>query len=205
MSMQTQDGVLVVIAGASRSGKTAYTRKRLAKARRVVAWDPEAQWCELPGWRKVTTRAALVEALQKPGPLKVGFVVGSDLRGGFDFWAQAVMWAGRFVEPLACIAEELADVTTPAKAPDGWGILVRRGLKRGISIYAISQRWAEADKTAFGNASEFVMFRQSSGDDVAYLSRKTRVDVAELSGLRPLEWVRCNAYTGEIERGKLKF
>lgn len=205
MSMATVDGVLVVIAGASRSGKTAYTRKRLAKARRVVAWDPEAQWCELPGWRKVTTRRGLVEALQSPGPLKLAFVVGADLKASFDFWAQAVMWAGRFVGPLACIAEELADVTTPAKAPDGWGVLVRRGLKRGISIYAISQRWAEADKTAFGNASEFVMFRQSSGDDVAYLSRKTRVNVSELSGLKPLEWVRYNAYTGEIERGKLKF
>ncbi|WP_290874937.1 hypothetical protein [Aquabacterium sp.] len=203
--MKTADGVLVVIAGASRSGKTAYTRKRLAKARRVVAWDPEAQWCELPGWRKVTTRADLLAALQKPGPLKLAFVVGSDLKAGFDFWAQAVFWSGRFVEPLACIAEELADVSTPAKAPEGWGILIRRGLKRGISIYAISQRWSEADKTAFGNASEFVMFRQSSGDDVAYLSRKTRVNVTELDGLKPLEWVRYNAHTGDMERGKLKF
>lgn len=203
--MATQDGVLVIVAGASRSGKTAYTLRRIERAPRVVAWDPEAQWCELPGWRKVTTRRELLEVLSKPGPMKVAFVVGSDLKGGFDFWAKAVMHAGRFVAPLACVAEELADVTAPGKAPDGWGVLVRRGLKRGISIYAISQRWAEADKTAMGNASEFVMFRQSSADDVAYLSRKTRVHVNELDGLRPLQWVRCNAYTGEIERGTLTF
>ena len=85
-----------------------------------------------------------------------------------------------------------------------WGLLLRRGLKRGISIYAISQRWAEADKTAIGNASEFVLFRMSSGDDIAYMSRKTRVPVADLENLKPLEFVRYQV-TGETERGKLTF
>lgn len=203
--MKTQDGVLEVISGATRSGKTAYVRKRLAKARRAWAWDPEAQWCELPGWRKVTTRRELIAWAQKPGPQRIAYVAGADLKAEFDFWCQCVFHAGRFVEGLAAVPEELADVTAPGKAPPGWGILVRRGLKRGISLFPISQRWSEADKTAFGNASAYVMFRQSSADDVAYLSRKTRVPVEKLDGLRPLEWVRYNAYTGEMESGKLKF
>lgn len=157
--MKTNDGQLFVIAGASRSGKTAWTRKRIAKARRIWAWDPEAQWCELPGWRKVSTRAELLAWAQKPGAQKVAFVAGGQLKEDFDFWAGAVMYAGRYVAPLDAVAEELADVTTPSKAPGNWGILVRRGLKRGISLYCISQRWSEADKTAFGNASDFVIFR----------------------------------------------
>ena len=103
------------------------------------------------------------------------------------------------------MAEELADVTTVAKAPGPWGILLRRGLKRGISIYAISQRWSEADKTAVGIASEFVIFRQSSGDDVRYISRKTRVPEAEINGLEPLQFVKYDAMTGKIERGKIRF
>lgn len=205
MTMQTNDGVLEVISGASRSGKTAYVKKRLNKARRAWAWDPEAQWCELPGWVKVTTRAQLLAWAQKPGAQRVAYVAGSDLKAEFDFWCGCVFYAGRFVGPLSCVAEEVADVTTTAKAPPAWGILVRRGLKRGISIFPISQRWSEADKTAFGNASAYVMFRQSSMDDVAYLARKTGVNAAELEKLRPLEWVRRNAYTGEIERDKLKF
>lgn len=203
--MKTDDGSLVVIGGASRSGKTAYTKRQVQALRRVVAWDPEAQWCELRGWRKVTTRPQLLEALQQPGPLRVAYVAGGKLAEAFDFWAGTVMYAGRYVEPLACIAEELADVTTPSKAPGNWGILLRRGLKRGITIYAISQRWSEADKTAVGNASEFVLFRQSSGDDVAYLSRKTRVPAEEINGLVPLQFVKFNALTGEISRGKLRF
>lgn len=203
--MKTNDGQLYVIAGASRSGKTAWTRKRIAKARRIWAWDPEAQWCELPGWRKVSTRAELLAMAQKPGPQKVAFVAGGQLKEDFDFWAGAVMYAGRYVAPLDAVAEELADVTTPSKAPGNWGILVRRGLKRGISLYCISQRWSEADKTAFGNASDFVIFRQSSGDDVTYLARKTRVEQGEINDLVPLQYVHMNALNGEIQRGKLRF
>lgn len=205
MTMQTDDGCLYVIGGASRSGKTAWTKKAVSKSRRITAWDPEDQWAQLPGWTKVTTRKALNEALTKPGNFKVAYVAGSNLAAEFDHWAKAVMYAGRYVAPLAAIAEELADVTTPGKAPDGWGILVRRGLKRGIDIYAISQRWAEADKTAVGNASMFVLFRQSSGDDVAYLARKTRVPKDKLDGLQPLEFVIKDAATGKETAGKLTF
>lgn len=203
--MKTQDGRLYVIAGASRSGKTAWTRKQTARARRAFAWDPEDQWAQLPGWRKVTTRAAMLEAAQKPGPLRVAYVVGGDLKAEFDFWSGCVMYAGRYVAPLEAIAEELADVTTPAKAPGNWGILLRRGLKRGITIRAISQRWSEADKTAVGNATDFVLFRQSSGDDVRYLARKTRIPEDELGDLAPLEFVTLDALTGTRSRGKLKF
>jgi hypothetical protein len=203
--VKTQDGRLYVIAGASRSGKTAWTNRQVSKARRVWAWDPEAQWCELRGWRKVTTRAQLLAAAQSSGPQKIAYVAGGSLQAEFDFWAGCVMYAGRYVEPLEAIAEELADVTTPAKAPGNWGILIRRGLKRGITLRCISQRWSEADKTAVGNATDFVIFRQSSGDDVRYLSRKTRVAEDQINGLAPLEFVHMDALTGETQSGKLKF
>lgn len=203
--MKTEDGRLYVIAGASRSGKTAWTRQRTAKARRVLAWDPEAQWCEGPGWRKATTRAQLLQAAQAPGPQRVAYVAGGKLGEEFNFWAGCAMYAGRYVEPVHAIAEELADVTTPSKAPGNWGILLRRGLKRGITIWAISQRWSEADKTAVGNATDFVVFRQSSGDDVRYLARKTRIAEAEINTLAPLQYVHLDALTGEIRRGKLRF
>lgn len=203
--MKTQDGRLYVIAGASRSGKTAWTKKHVGKAARVFAWDPEAQWCELPGWKKATTRAQLLAAATTPGAKRVAYVAGGSLQAEFDFWAGCVMYAGRYVAPLEAIAEELADVTTPSKAPGNWGILIRRGLKRGITLRCISQRWSEADKTAVGNATDFVIFRQSSGDDVRYLSRKTRVAEIEINDLAPLQFVHMDALTGEITRGKLKF
>lgn len=204
--MKTDDGRLVVIAGASRSGKTAYVRKRVATDDRVIAYDPEDQWAQLRGWRRVTTRAQLLDAVQGRGPMRVAYVPGGDLTPEFDFVCGCAMYAGRYVGPVTFIAEELADVTSPGKAPGNWGVLVRRGLKRGINIYAISQRWSEADKTAVGNASEFVIFRQSSGDDVRYLARKTRVDEAAIAELQPLQFVRRDAYTGNTDPvQKLRF
>lgn len=214
--MKTEDGRLFVVAGASRSGKTAWVKRAIEKARRVLAWDPEDQWAQLPGWQRVTSRAALLSAIKRGGPGKIAYVAGGKLSEEFDFWAGCVQYAGRYVGPLAAIAEELADVTTPSKAPGNWGILLRRGLKRGITIYAISQRWAEADKTALGNASNFVMFSMSSGDDVAYMARKTGVTYAELSALKKEFWpgsldvketffVTKDIWEQKIERNSLKF
>jgi hypothetical protein len=202
--LQTEDGKLIVVAGATRSGKTAWTVREVKKERRALVWDAEDQWAQLPGWKRITSQRELFEAIQKQGNAKLAYVPVGDLKKQFEFWSGCAFHWGRYGGPCVVIAEELADVTNQAKAPGNWGILLRRGLKRGISIYAISQRWAEADKTAVGNASEFILFRMSSGDDIAYMSRKTRVPSDQLEGLQPLEFVRFQV-TGEIERGKLKF
>ena len=214
--MQTNDGRLIIVSGASRSGKTAWVRQQTKAARRVLVWDIEAQWCELPGYRKITSRAELYAAIQSDKPARLAYVAGgADLKDEFNFWAACVMLWGRYRGGCVAIAEELADVSTPAKAPQEWGILLRRGLKRGITIYAISQRWAEADKTAIGNASEFVVFR-AAGDDVRYMSQKARVPVADLEELRPEYWdTECKrlkrgpfiraTVTGTVTRGEISF
>lgn len=203
--MKTTDGRLIVIGGASRSGKTAYVRQCAGRAPRVIAWDPEDQWSALPGWQRVTSRPELLKKAHHAGPQRIAYVAGGDLAAEFDFLCGCAMYAGRYVAPLVVIAEELADVTTPSKAPGNWGILLRRGLKRGITIYAISQRWSEADKTAVGNASQFVLFRQSSGDDVRYLQRKTRVPADLIDGLAQLEYVEYDAVAQKYTSGKLRF
>lgn len=195
----------MVIGGASRSGKTAWTRREVAKEARILAWDPEDQWSKERGFARVTNRRDFLKAAHKAGPLKVAYVAGGDLKAEFDFWAGCVQYAGRYVGPLAAIAEELADVTSQSKAPGNWGILLRRGLKRGITIYAISQRWAEADKTAMGNASEFVIFRQATGDDARYMARKTRVPEEQINALAPLDFIRYDSGTGQAEKGRLSF
>lgn len=214
--MQTIDGRLEVIGGASRSGKTAYVVRAVKKSRRVCAWDPEAQWCELPGWRRVGSRAALWEGLQKPWPMKLAFVTGGDLQPEFDYWARAIMYAGRYVAPLDAVAEELADVTNAGKAPGNWGLLLRRGLKRGINLFALSQRWAEADKTGLGNASAVVVFRQSSNDDIRYLARKFSLPEPDIAALLPTmkpdginievaPYLKKDMRTGQVQRLELRF
>lgn len=202
--MQTVDGRLIVVGGGSRSGKTAFVREEVKDHRRVFAWDPEDQWAQLPGWLRVTNKADLMNAALKAGPRKVAYVAGGDLSEHFQFWCAAVFHSTRYVEPTDAVAEELADVTSASKAPGSWGILLRRGLKRGGNIYAISQRWQEADKTAMGNATEFVLFRQNGKEAPAYLSRKTGVPPEAIPKL-PLHYVRFNPATDELTEGVLTF
>lgn len=204
MTLKTEDGRLMVVSGATRCGKTTQVAKETVSEKRICAWDPEDQWAQLPGYRKVTSRAELLEAMKTKGHVRVAFVVGGDLKAAFDFWCGVVMYAGRYIAPLVVIAEEIADVTSPSKAPGNWGILIRRGLKRGISIYAISQRWAEADKTAIGNASEYLLFA-SRGEDVKYMERKTRVPAGEIDSLEAFEFIRFDPVTKEKARTKLRF
>jgi hypothetical protein len=204
--LKTNDGKLVVISGTSRTGKTAKVRELLQNEKSVWAWDPEDQWAHEPGFLRVTNRKQLADVMQSVTQNKVAFVAGGDLSEGFDFFCQCAYFRGRYVvDAITIIAEELADVTTPAKAPQPWGLLVRRGLKRGISIYAISQRWSEADKTAFGNATEYYMFMLSSGDDVRYLERKTMIEKGLLETLEPLQFYHYHTHTKKIERGQLAF
>lgn len=202
--MKTVDGRLNVVSGSSRCGKSTMVAKEIRAVRRAVAWDPEDQWSNEVGFRKISTRKELLAAIVTPGHMKLAYVAGGDLKEEFNFLCAAVMYAGRYVAPLDYIAEELADVTTPSKAPGSWGILVRRGLKRGITIWAISQRWAEADKTAIGNASEYICFMPRQGD-LKYVADKTGVPMDDLASLKPFEYIRYDPVTKEKLKKKLRF
>lgn len=204
-SLATKDGRLYIISGASRSGKTAWTAKKIKPSRRVFAYDPDDQFSALPGFIRLTTFAQLAAAADNPNNQRVAFVPSGDIRAAFDFFAKCAFHWGRFHGGGDVVAEELADVTTTAKAPGAWGVLVRRGLKRGLNLYCISQRWSEADKTAFGNASEFVIFRNSSTADIDYIARKTKIPREAMHDLKPLEFIQYDAATEQIERKKLTF
>lgn len=215
--MQTEDGKLVIISGKSRSGKTAYTVQAVKKEPRVIAWDPDDQWAKLPGWTRITSAYTLMAAIQSSKPARIAFVPSGDPGKLYDIFCGCVSHWGRYYGACCAILEEQADVTSPGKAPGNHGMLIRRGLKRGITLYCISQRWNEADKTAFGNASEFVMFSMSSVDDMRYLAKKTSVPLEDITALKADYWdaecrklkrgpyIRHLVNQGRIERGDIRF
>lgn len=200
--MEADDGRIVVISGDSRCGKTAYTYNETRRFRRVLVFDIEAQWCERAGFRAITSRAELVKAVQKSGAAKLAYIPnGHDLKGEFEFWAECAYFWGRWRGECAIVGEELADVSTPAKAPPYWGMLCRRGMKRSITIFAISQRWAEADKTVMGNASEFVAFIQATADDAEYMAKKTRIPLDDINNLKAYEWIKYDKESRKLTKG----
>lgn len=205
ISQQELDGKLVVISGSSRCGKTAKTIRLMRPFETVFVWDIEAQWCKQKGFKKITSLVELKKLVRAGARGRYAYVSGGNFKAEFELFCMCVMYYGMFYGKCAVVAEELADVTTVAKAGDNWGMLVRRGLKRGISIFTISQRWAEADKTAFGNATEFYIFMQSSEDDARYMSKKTGVDLGRISALNKLEFLHFVKEGRILQGGKVTF
>lgn len=199
------DGQLTIISGSSRCGKTEKTKRLVRGFQTVFVWDIEAQWHKLQGYRKVTDLAELKKSVQQGKRGKFAYVSKGNIKSEFELFCMCALFYGTHYGECAVVAEELADVTTTAKAGESWGMLCRRGLKRGISIFAISQRWAEADKTAFGNATDFYLFRMASQSDVEYIARKVMVPIERLTSLKPLDFIHYDALNHTAEGGKVAF
>jgi hypothetical protein len=201
--MKTVDGKIYIFSGASRTGKSAKAVQLMEslKAKTVFVWDIEAQWCDLKGFKRVNTLSQLKKIALSGKPGRYAFVSeGIDIKADFDLFCACVFCYAQDFGECVCVAEELADVTTVSKAPQWWGMLNRRGLKRGLSIIAISQRWQEADKTALGNATEMYIFSPSSYDDAAYISRKisqSASDVMKLPQFTYMRWVKFKGVSVE--------
>ena len=115
-------------------------------------------------------------------------------------------WVWGRLHPGVIIVDEIADVTTTAKAPMEWGEIARKVRAFGTDVYVTTQRPQEADKTAQGNASLFHCGRMSDADDQKYIARRLLggVDVRLVSALLPLQWIERDVRTLRITTGTLK-
>lgn len=191
---------IVVVCGGSGTGKSAWTKQQIARKRRLLVWDPDGEYATDGFCRPVAGKARLIEALAaaKNGPARITYLP-RDLKD-FDFWSRAALaWRN-----CTAVAEEIADVTSPGKAPPGWGQLVRRGRKYGVEVFAVTQRPAESDKTIIGNATLTHACRLKRARDRAYMAEEMGIDRVDLDALKPLEWVECDD-RGAIRKGKMRF
>ena len=205
ISQQELDGKLTIVSGSSRCGKTEKTFRLVRPFETVFVWDIEAQWCKRKGYKKITSLVDLKKIVRAGTRGRYAYVSAGNIKAEFELFCMCVSYYGNFYGVCAVVAEELGDVTSIAKAGDCWGMLVRRGLKRGINIFAISQRWQEADKTAFGNATDYYIFMQSSLDDARYMSKKTSIDLERIWSLNKLEYLHFQKEGKLLEGGKVTF
>jgi hypothetical protein len=195
---------IYVFSGASQTGKTTKAKQLIAslKCDAVFCWDVEAQWCELAGYKKVTSMLEIKQICKDGKKGKYAFVYsGADMKKAYEELCACVFHFIQFYgdKYKTCfVGEEQADVTSASKAAPRLGMLIRRGLKRNLSIIAISQRWQEADKTSLGNCHEVFIFAPPNTDDAKYLGKKFSIDVADIMKLKPFEyihWVKFNGYS----------
>jgi len=209
------DGQLVFSAGSSRSGKSLKLMREAAKKPRVLVFDEKDEWARpfnkktekydrtklKRGWKVAKTKAELMALVKNSGEKwKISYVPEGNLKERFDFWCRMAYAYGK-KKTILVIAEELADVTTPSKAPDAWGNICRKFLGFGCDIFAISQRPAESDKTSLGNATIVRTGRLNIVNDQKAMSKQLGVSVEEVANLKPMEFIERNAI-GEIKRGK---
>ncbi|MCW3173754.1 hypothetical protein [Shewanella subflava] len=189
------------VCGGSGSGKSSYVKAELKKLKpsRVIIWDPVDEYGELANVR-VTCRRELVDILRRypHGALKIRFV--AEGQSDFEFWAKcAFAWTN-----AAVVAEETADVTSPSKAPPNWGKLIRRGRARGLApIFALTQRPAESDKTAIGNATLIRVGRMARNADRAMMAKELDIDSRLITALLPLDFIERDMNTNKVRSGNL--
>lgn len=197
------DGSLELITGSSRTGKTALALQETRRARPLLVWDPEGQWSAMGATRPIEL-AELLE-LTRSGLFKqarLSYIAAPSLKEFDRFCSIAWAWI-RLHADTTILVEELSDVTHPGKAPPAWGVIIRRGLKYGARIIAITQSPVESDKTVVRNAGRVVAFGQERLDDRAYMARALDVPLSELE-LEPLHYVERRRGVG-ITRGRVSF
>lgn len=199
---QREDGILYAVAGASRMGKTAWVKQRIAGAQRLIIRDPRMEYVDT-GARSIDSVAALASALREVGTGAGKFAYTGPDSGFNDFARLAYLWCQLW--PCVVVAEEISDVTNPGKAPDGWGQLIRKGLYYGAHIYSITQRPAECDKTVWGNATVIHMHGFILPIDCEYMAKVMGLPADQIAHMEPLTWVERRAGSRELTSGRVEF
>lgn len=148
--------------------------------------------------------AIIVADLKQPGVFRYGYTGPVNAKTFEVFCRLAFIWM-RAARGGVLVVEELADVTTPAKAPAGWGEIVRKGRHYGGSIYGLTQRPAESDKTIAGNADIIHTGRLSFPRDRKSLAEYLDVPEIDITNLPSLHWIERDMRTRELRKGTLKF
>ncbi|MDF2185455.1 DUF87 domain-containing protein [Grimontia hollisae] len=187
------------ICGTTGAGKSSHVKRVIDNASRVAVFDPDDEYSELKGFVRVDSARAFLDHLYRypKGALKIAYVAEGS--AAFDFWCNAVFAWGRCV----AVAEEIADVTSPAKAPPAWGRLLRRGRKRAIKIMAVTQRPAEADKTALSQAAIIRTGLLGRDADRVSVAREMNINPEALAGLVQLDWVAFRRADLSVTKGNL--
>lgn len=203
------EGVMGVYAGSSRNGKTHMLKERTRGDARVLVWSVKEQIDNYAAnWRKpsiVTTRRGLVRAVEKnlTGP-RVIIYCPRDI-GDFDLWCRtAFLWGRAGYDAgvhTTAIAEELSDVTSPGKAPQAWGNMLRQGLGFGMNIYGVTQRPVESDKTIMGNLTYCHVHHMTRADDRKMMAKEIDAHPDRILALDKYQWIEKWAGERELRSG----
>lgn len=186
----TQKADIRAVLGAPGTGKSYYLKNELAKEKRVLVWDMEDEYTDIPAVSLAQLPATLHRAGQ--GPFRFRVIPAADAavrQVEFDLFCRIAMAVGK----LMLLAEELRFVTQPSKAPAGWASVTLRGRKRGVKVIGASQRPASIDKDFLGGATLIRCGALGYPEDrkaVAAVMGIDPVEIEKLQGFQAITWTR---------------
>lgn len=195
--------------GASGSGKSAFVKQRLRGARRVVVFDPLAEY---PGTVLSVLDRVRLEMRRNWSGFRVAYVprAGSEAKS-LSALSRLLMAAQQPFKDtgkgsgITLVVEEMNlafPVSGGAARCPGFAEICSRGRHYGIEVIGVSQRIAEVDTRFRGNCTETVVFRQKGPRDKAAAAAEIGASVAELPRDN-LAYVIERA--GSLTQGTLKF
>lgn len=197
--------------GASGSGKSAFTKKRLKGLRRVVVFDPMDEYT--PFTRAASVDAVRLAMLRNWGGFTVRYVppAGRETDALSQLCRLLILAQSEVKEtgrgdPLTLVVEEM-NLAFPVaggeqKCP-GFAEVCSRGRHSKIAVIGLSQRLAEVSTRFRGNCDETVIFRQKGPRDVQAAMAATGATKEAVSGLRNLDYL--HERQGTITKGRLRF
>lgn len=195
--------------GASGSGKSSYVKAALDKRRRVVVFDPQAEY---PGKRLGNLESVRKEMRANWSSFRISYTPppGKEPQA-LSALCRLLLAAQRpFKEtgrgvPLTLVVEEM-NLSFPvaggaAKCP-GFAEVCSRGRHYGIEVWGVSQRIAEVDTRFRGNCTETACFRQKGQRDQHAAALELGCKSADLPRDN-LAFIHERA--GALKSGQLKF
>lgn len=128
------DGALYYITGSPGAGKTTWARERVRRAARLVVWDGKGvDWGDRQGCDVDYGLHGLKQCALAAGALRLSVRVAATRENFEAFCRLAWVW-GRVARGVI-VVDEIADVTTPGKAPIAWGEICRKARSFGTDVY----------------------------------------------------------------------
>lgn len=215
----TSNAGRVGIWGRSGSGKSAYCKKRIKGRKRVIVFDPLAEYGRDAGCTVMqhNSRDALDRVRQAMAANWSGFRLAYVPPPGVEAAAlsglcRLLLRAQRPYQetgkgaPLTLVVEEM-NLSFPvsggaAKCP-GFAEICSRGRHFGIEVLGLSQRIAEVDTRFRGNCTETVVLAQKGPRDLAAAADALGGARDRVAGLANLEYLHECA--GAITSGRVTF
>lgn len=206
-SNRANKAAIHAVIGATGSGKTTHVMNCIRRARpgRVLIWDSKGEFSREGFASPVKSMAdmgRLLLAAGSRGKFALAYQPHGDqekLKKDFSRFCLLAFHA----KNCWLIAEELAEVTGPSWAPEGWRKATTQGRSEGLTIYGLSQAPAWIDKYFFGNCSSIRSGRVVFDAHVKTMAGVLGVPGDDIRKLHDGEFIELQISPRKVTRGKI--